>query len=812
MRLIVYHMKKLLLIFMTLASASAFAQHGTINIQANLDSTKILQYSIDTLESYQVGPGIVYTRFDITNSSTTRHCYIYEVDLTNPYNTVEESHHTTIGYTERMADAHARLDSAGHRSIGSVNCNFWIVSTQDDGKYNNLTGVACTGQVRNGKIGTNITNWNIGHGDPDPVFGRRQDIGYLMIDGQKRAHIDQFSWDAHLAIGNQAMPISEVNRNRSNPTDNEVVLFNSDMGTKSTLTKTEIDARLGTNLPMVELVVKLDQDWAINQHLFAEVVSINNVGGTKIEDGYAVLRGRGTGKTFLETAKVGDKVQFIIGMYESNSGERPDIKQLSAGNCYVMRESRLTNRNWNEDYNNKNYPRTGFGVSRDHNTLWLMVMEKPGMYTHEMASILRHFGAWEAAGADGGGSAQFNLGGQILNPTTEGVPRAVGNSIFLFSTAPDDPMVTEMRTASTFLRLPKYAAIKPEFLGYNQYGMLIDKQLSNVQLSCAPETGYITEDGYFVCLGSGVLTATYGNASLPIDIVLVESADPKLRLDSVIVSTGWDYPIEISGELDNKKFDMLPSAFAWTVDNPAICQVENGVLKGLQNGRTTIHGTIGDITLHLIVKVEAPEHTPYLWEDMIDIDNRWTLKTTSSAWKTAFNANSDGIAELYLNYSGGRAPHVTLNADTILYSTPYAMELRFTPKGNLLEKVTFSLKRADDNLTTYTYTLQELTADEPTSAYIDFNQLFEVNDDHAIYPISLETIKFTINTKADKQEYNIPIEGIYLHYKGLPSQTTDIDNLLQSETAEKVLNNGQLIIIKNNKTYNILGHEITKKY
>ncbi|MEE1325010.1 MAG: PhoH family protein, partial [Streptococcus sp.] len=69
----------------------------------------------------------------------------------------------------------------------------------------------------------------------------------------------------------------------------------------------------------------------------------------------------GTGKTFLETAKVGDRVQFIIGMYESLSGERPNIKQLSAGNCYVLREGRLTNRNWNEDYNNKNYPRTGFG-------------------------------------------------------------------------------------------------------------------------------------------------------------------------------------------------------------------------------------------------------------------------------------------------------------------------------------------------------------------------------------------------------------------------------------------------------------------
>ena len=804
-------MKKLLLLFSIMLSLPMVAQHGTINIQANLDSTSILQYAIDTLESYQVGPGIVYTRFDITNSASTRHCYIYEVDLTNPYNMVEESHSTTMGNTERMADAHVRLDSANHRSIGSVNCNFWIVSSQDDGKYNNLTGVPCTGQVRNGKIGTNITNWNIGHGNADPVLGRSQDIGYLMIDGQKRAHIDQFSWDAHLAIGDQAMPINEVNRNRSNPGDNDLVMFNSDMGTKTTLTKAQIDERLGTNLPLIEVVVKLEQDWAINQHLFAQVVSINTTGGTKIEDGYAVFRGRGTGKTFLETAKVGDRVQFIIGMYESHSLERPDIKQLSAGNCYVLREGRLTNRNWNEDYNNKNYPRTGFGVSKDHNTLWLMVMEKPGMYTHEMASILRHFGAWEAAGADGGGSAQFNLGGQILNPTTEGTPRAVGNSIFLFSTAPDDNVVTEMRTTSTFIRLPKYAAIKPDFLGYNQYGMLVDKKLSNVVLSCAPETGYITDDGYFVCLGSGVLTAQFGNATLPIDIVLVDAVSPKLRLDSVIVSTGWDYPIEINGELDNKQFEMLPSAFDWTIDDPTVCHVENGIVKGLKNGRTTVHGTIGDITLHLIVNVQAPEHTPYLWENLISIENRWTLKTTSSAWKTNFNANADGLAELYVNYNGGRAPHVTLDADSALYSTPHALELRFTPQGNLIEKVIISMKRAGDN-STYPYTALELVADELNSVYVDFNTLFDVENDHAIYPITLETIKFSINSKAEKQEYRIPIEGIYLHYAGLPNQPSHVENILQEETANKVLHNGQLIIIKNNKTYNILGHEITENY
>ena len=804
-------MKRFLLIPTLLLSLMTMAQHGTINIQTNLDSTVILQYDIDTLESYQVGPGIIYTRFDITsNKGLLRHCYIYEVDLTNPYNTVEESHHPTMGYTERMADAHVRLDAENHRSIGSVNCNFWIVSSQDDGKYNNLTGVPCTGQVRNGKIGTNITYWNIGHGEV--WLDRKQDIGYLMIDDQKKAHIDQYSWDAHLAIGDQSMPINEVNRNRSNPGDNDLVMFNSDMGTKTTLTKAQIDARLGNDLPLIEVVVKLEQDWAINEHMFAEVVSINTTGGTKIEDGYAVFRGRGTGKTFLENAKVGDRVQFIIGMYESYYGTRPKIKQLSAGNCYVLNEGKLTIRNWNEDYNNKNYPRTGFGVSKDHNTLWLMVMEKPGMYTHEMASILRHFGAWEAAGADGGGSAQFNLGGQILNPTTEGTPRAVGNSIFLFSTAPDDNIVTEMRTTSTFMRLPKYAAIKPDFLGYNQYGMLIDKKLPGVTLTCNPETGYITEDGYFVCLGSGVLTASYGEAALPIEIVLVDEGNPTLRLDKVLISNNTKYAIEINGVVDNKNFMILPSAVTWTIDDPTICDIDDkGVLTGLDNGKTTVHGVLGNTMLTLDVEVQTMDKDMLLWEDMINVDQRWTVKPTSSSWNTAMQINDAGLAELYLNYTTGRNPKITMTADTALYATPRFFELRMTPPSDLISRI--DIKLIANNGIESNHTYLEPTADQALKIQIDIDSVFGVNNDIAIYPVQLHTISFTLNAKANKQEYHIPFEGIYLHYgEQIASKLEDAPTSKSVSDTQKLLYNGQLIIINNNKIYNILGHEITEKY
>ena len=804
-------MKRFLLLSALSWSIVVFAQHGTINIQTDLDSTKILQYGIDTLESYQVGPGIIYTRFDIDNGKTIRHCYIYEVDLTNPYNTIEESHHTTMGYTERMAEAHMRLDSANHRSIGSVNCNFWIVSSQDEGKYHNLTGVPCTGQVRNGKIGTNITQWNIGHGEV--WLDRKQDIGYLMIDDQKKAHVDQYSWDAHLAIGNQAMPITEVNRNRNNPSDNDLVMFNSDMGTKSTLTKAEIDAHLGNDLPLIEMVVKLEQDWAINEHLFAEVVSINTTGGTKIEDGYAVFRGRGTAKAFLETAKVGDRVQFIIGMYESYLGTRPKIQQLSAGNCYVMNEGKLTIRNWNEDYNNKNYPRTGFGVSKDHNTLWLMVMEKPGMYTHEMASILRHFGAWEAAGADGGGSAQFNLGGKIINPTTEGTPRAVGNSIFLFSTAPDDSVVTEMRTASTFLRLPKYAMIKPEFLGYNQYGMLVDKNLAGVKISCDESTGYVKEDGTFVCMGNGILTATYDKASLPIQIVIVDEASPKLRLDSVLLCNGKQYEIEINGEVDGKTFGIMSSAFNWAIDNPEVCAIENGVLTGLKDGITMIHGTLGNNTLDMMVHVQSVKETPMLWENMLNLDQRWQLKASNAKWNTTFKTTEDGKAALYINFeSAGRAPQITLNADTALYATPSALEMRFKmPMDQIFEKISLSL-RAANSKDAKTYNVDQLKVNNYNSIVCNIDEFLEAKGDIAIYPVHLEFIKFTINADAAKQEYTIPFEGIYLHYNDIEAGD-GVENIISTQTAaEKILYNGQLIIIKNNKIYNILGHEITEKY
>lgn len=793
-------MKKFYLLCALALSARVFAQHGVINIQTDMDSTAIVQYAIDTLESYQVGPGILYTRFNITNTANTRHCYIYEVDLKNPYNAIEESHSTTIGVTERMVETHARLDSAGHRSIGSVNCNFWYVSNGE-----NLLGVGATGQVRNGKVGASITGWNVAYNDV------RQSVGYLMIDDRKRAFVDQYSWNSTVTIGENSYPISESNRNRNNPADNELVLFNSDLGTKTTLTKADIDKNLGKEVDLLEVVVKMQAEWSVNQDLAATVVSTNTEGGTKIADGYAVLRGRGTGKDFLQNLKEGDALTIHIGIYNSLTNETPNIMQLTAGNCLVMKEGRLTPRNWNEVYNNQNYPRTGFATNATHDKVWLMVMEKPGMFTYEMCSILRHFGATEAGGADGGGSAQFNLGGKILNPTTEGSPRAVSNAIFLFSTAPDDDVITEMRSTSTFMHLPKYAMLRPTFLGYNQYGMLIDKDLPDVQLSCDENTGYITDDGYFVCLGSGVLMAKYGQAELPIQVVLADDAEVSLQLDSVMISNKKGYIIEINGVADEKVFRVLPSALDWEVEDENVCIVtEDGELVGLENGRTVITGTLGERKLSMVVRVEVINDDPYQWEDLVGVDKRWTIKPTSKSWKTAFGVNEEGLSELYIDFnSGGRQPSIKLTADSLLYSTPELLELRFTPQGNIIEQVSIALK-ANNSKTNKIFAAQELVSDVNNSIIVDIHKLFESNGDMAIYPVQLKFITLALNVNATKQEYRIPFDGIYLYYDTAPS--TGIANVQTEKTAtkvHKVIIDGQLLIINNGHIYNLLGHEIT---
>lgn len=769
------------LLFASGTLAYATSGHGTVPIQANQDSTSILFYSIDTIKSYPVGPGVTYTHFTVTNSSSKRNCYIYDVDLNNPYIRVEESHATTLGRTESMVAAHQRLDSVGHRSIGSVNCNFWE-TTNNEG----LVGVACTGQVRNSKIGASITNWGLGVAASLglPEEEQKQELGFLMIDNDGKAWIDQYSWDSWVRIDTVSKKMREANRNRNNPNTNEIVLFNSDLGTNATRSTDDL----------YEVVFDLTGEWVINQEMHGIVRSTDTTGGTLIAPNQAVLQARGNRKAFLQQAAVGDTIHFTIGIYAALTEEYPNIAQLSAGNCLVMKNGRLRFRNWAEQYNNQNYPRTGFGISADHRRLWMMVMEKPGMYTHEMCSILRYFGASDAMGADGGGSAQFNLGGQIINPTTEANPRAVSNAIFLFSTAPDDEQPASLiyhDNMQDVLSLPSYSSYTPSLRAYNRYDLLISNDYADFTLRCEPASlGTISADGKTFTAsaigGDGILIAEAGNARAE-KAVHVEPGNIRIAWDSLICDLT---PCLISVFCESAVGDLSvdPTFIDWQVRDAEICKVEEGAIVGLKNGKTMVYGTLGNYTDSISVSVEI---------------------AAAQIEDTYFNKDTT------LNYSSTRGPAWEQVLDYTLFGKPRDVYISvFTPNTLGIKSATAVTHSANSNKHTSSVPVEQLAREEGSednrSGFMItlLPETFTDNLDANSYPFVIEKFKCMLDGVQKNTDYLCTFGAITCVYDSWQEVKEGWQEIPVDARPMKLIIDGQLYILRNGTIYDINGNTI----
>ncbi len=733
-------MKKHILLFASLLSVFGLCAQSTVDINGTL-------YPIDTTAHYQAGPGTWHTRYTVTIGSTKHHCYILEVDLTNPYNTVEEwQSGKEFGKTQKLADAHNQMSEVNHRPVGGVNCNFWVVSSQNTGNIEGMLGQSFAGTARNGVMIGQPDDWNQGHGDR----------GYVMIDRNKKAWIEEMRFDGVLTAADATThPIRDVNRPRVIPNPDEVTLFNHYMGSKPTRATDGIEVVFST------------PEWKMNGDMTCTVTSINTAGGTLITEGNGVLQGRGSGKAFLEKFKEGDTFTINLGVVSATDATfRPDIMQMVTGNCLVMRDGVLTDRNTNEEYNNRNYPRTMLATNNEGNRFWMMVAQKPGMYTAQMCALLKHAGATYAAGMDGGGSAQMCLDGQVINPTTEGTPRAVANSIWVLSTAPDDSVVTRLEYPDDKIRLPKYGVFAPAFRSYNQYEVVLSHNQPNVTLSCDESVGYINEEGEFVCLGAGQLTATCDKATKVFQVELEPTTGIDVRLDSVIVMDDTDYVIEVNATTEQITLPIFPDALTWTIADNTICEVQNGVLNGLQNGRTYVYGEVDGNKDSLLVVVEIPEERPLLLNTFAGEDAAiWTIKASSTSWKTTLNPTEDGFADIDFTYSAARKPNIQLQTNIHLYGVPDYLAVDFEIAEPIIQEIAFTLQANNDKDDIVAKFLDDIPVKQRAHAVVDIKKVF--GDDIAIHPLILSNIQFTLNTSnlTKKQVCKIALKGVYLHYK-----------------------------------------------
>lgn len=744
-------------------------------------------HTIDTLETFQCGPGSQYISVRmrrVSDGGGRLDAFLMKVDANNPYISFEEvmGGDKLVG-TEAVSAMGERKNKESDKRVffGGTNGDFFITK---------------------GDVGLPV-GFAIINNEFARVPDNRGDRRLGAIDEQMRGAIGSVAaFSGKVIYGTDTMKLRRINYQRG---ENELVLFNRHHGPST-----------NTNEYGTELLLDLAQGetWHTNCTVHAIVrAKEQDKGNMTIPRGQTVLSGHGTMAEHLNAVNIGDTL--TIRLVFKIDGVTQNISQCIAGDNYdlIVNNGKVVESNfWNEVH-----PRTAFGHSEKGDTMIFCVVDgrhlSVGCNTQALGDIMHHFGAYKAVNWDGGGSSHLwlnNVG--LMNAGCEATERAVANGMFAVADMPTaDSVITQLQAYSATLRLPKYGVHKPKVLGYNQYGLLLNPDVQNVTLSCDPSVGYINKDGAFVCLGDGELRMQAGKAAGVVQIRLTDNVDMRMRLDTIIIYDYSNYPVEAVATVGKNDVLIQPSALTWAVQDPSVASIsEEGILNGLKDGVTEVYGTLNGQIDTLVAKIMIPASNPLHFDDFVrDYAAHWTLKASADKWGAAIAPNAQGTAVLSLNYTGGRQANIRLGSSQYLYSAPNDFSLRLTPQGDLISKITIGL-RAHNGAATVMHSVENITPDSPLNIHIPLDSLFEVNNDLAIYPVALEFITFYLNTSAEKKEYNIPIDGIYLTYN---SSSTDIDNVpsmerTQSDKACKFVQNGQVYIMRQGSIYNILGTKI----
>lgn len=713
------------------------------------------EYSANVLISKEIGPGVLYQRYRLPDYPLNFN--ILKVDLNNPYNTVETTlaHDNLAQGTEGLVSQASRQTYEGHVAIAGANANFWCTTENPWSTY--MKGTPFGADLRNGKI---ITNTNE---TTDQWLGKGQISGVVSIDTDKKLWIESMEWKGTVTSASGSAEINQVNMIAR---ENQIAMFNSFFGTSRNFnaveTNTQVYCQLAdgaewaTNKDMKVVVKEVQKDCAANT-------------GT-LGDYDLCLVGCGSGKTFLDNLAVGDEVVVNHYWYTCADGSRPNIRQAVAGNAIVLLNGEPTSRNEYfsegnpETYNSKTYSRTGYGMSQDGKTLYVIVIDmstdpvygtSKGCSTRVMCEIAKQLGAWNLCTMDAGGSAQMFVKDRIVNRTTEGTPRAVANGWMIYSTAVPEAEVARIEFLDYRLSAPIYSESSPVVLGYDKYGNLIDENLQGVTFSCDAAIG-TCNGGSFVASGTpaqGMLTATYNGISVSKEMTVL-NADIAIRIKHLLIDNTRDYPVEVTATIGTNTYNYNPAHIAWTVADPTIVSIdENGVLRGLKEGKTTITGTIGDFSdsAEVTVEISPSEFVP------VTADG-WSFSSSIAsgfAW--------DETGSLNFTYKGGRSTTIEMSKEIRFYSIPSAVVIDF--ESTLpFTSISFDLRaNGMTALNKVDYTTP-VTAGTRTVINLPIEALGDPSD-LALYPISLHKIILYVDkSNATTGANSIKFNGFYAQY------------------------------------------------
>lgn len=743
---------------LVLSLITSFALNGFAAITLGSNT-----YQADTLFRRQVGPGMVTTIVRLPDYPLN--IYITETDLNNPNNRVETTlGYSTVGRSESLLNAVKRNRTATKRPIVACNSNFWCVSAEWPPREFELGTPYCS-VIRNDSIcvnaETNEDNWCYGPGY----------TGGTAISRDKTLYFDHIIPSATITSEKLAAPVVFETVNRRCILNHVTLWTPAYTRTRQFETDWVTDGERGNaHSDNYYLTLSPGNRWGINHDMTFVIAKIVRDADRQTLGNYdACITCSGTQAQVMAALAEGDEITINYGMTVQGSGDntnlRPEIENMVEGIGLVMKDGELTTNNYDLEYNSKVYSRTGYGASADGKHLIMMVIDmstskkygrSAGCSTETLCLIMKQLCPYVSniTTMDAGGSAMMIVGDECISTTTEGTPRAVACGWMVEAVGEEDQTVASIAFADHKVEAPIYSSYVPKILGYNAIGELVDEDVKGFTLTCDEEVGTTEGDTFFAAgqEAHGTLTAHLGDMSATISVTTL-MAQPAIKVKPLLIDNR-DYPIEVTATVNDNTYTYDPSKLIWSIDDPSIATIENGVLKAKHNGSTRITCQIGEFNDEDSLTVEISQ-SPYINQSW----NDWTLKASGAK---DLELNSDGT--LSFNYTSSRAPYLSLKKDITFYSLPDTIAITFN--------CTIPIDYVQIDTRNRYFTAINFEKYEPEGGFeankdytlkIDLDRLGGA-DQVGTYPITLKELKFTPNKSAPTGEQTLKLKAFYAHY------------------------------------------------
>ena len=600
----------------------------------------------DTVACYNVGPGIEYTK--IIYHERPLIMWYTTIDLTNPYNRIEHRQsRNQVPDVNRwdIETFYRECSSPGHQVKVAWNHDFFVYEqgicigmNVSDGRFTNLTG---------GRSMLAITKDR--HAE---VFRAPVAASVIAADGTE-VGIDMFNNGALGMTG-------------------DCVFYNN---LNSTMLSGE-----GTFIKVRPLSA-----WVVNgADTPCEVVEVST-SPLQTSATECVVWLRGAKVNALDGhVKPGDRIGVKQGFGKPNWGIVPeDIVAGFHGYPSIAHDGKLHDGEYNDFEGGREYENSSHvmaGLSKDKKTLYICLNEMSGQSQPvncvEMAEWMLARGAWDIVNFDSGGSAAIALNGTMQNLPGRGTVRPVQDAMLAVSIAPEDKSVTSLGFIKKRISLSTISLEPLSVVSYNRYGDIVEEGVEGCTFTVVPSTlGEVDADGVFHSSaegGYGKIVAEKDGVCGEMEVFTRQASDIRVAYPSLLLDGTRNFFIPVLGTVNGATCALDAGAFEWTAGDATVVALSDGMVKGLKNGKTTITGTFGDVSLSIDVTVEIGEGRMAIY-DFKNMATDTKVKMTGVKNLTAGQPLPDGWTEgvAFTADASGRSRKITVSFDDLtLYGLP----------------------------------------------------------------------------------------------------------------------------------------------